>query len=147
MSRILLQTTITQSPDDWDISRFSLLADELRAAGHDVTARNREAGDDPVLTRLDELDFDQLWLMAVDLGEGLSAAEAYAIRRFRENGGGVLTARDHQDLGCCLSRLGALGVVNEFHDKSVDPSTMCDCLLYTSPSPRDRTRSRMPSSA
>jgi len=126
MSRILLQTTITQSPDDWDISRFSLLADELRAAGHDVTARNREAGDDPVLTRLDELDFDQLWLMAVDLGEGLSAAEAYAIRRFREHGGGVLTARDHQDLGCCLSRLGALGVVNEFHDKSVDPSTMCD---------------------
>ena len=27
-----------------------------------------------------------------------------------------------------------------------DPSTD-DCLLYTSPSPRDRTRSRMPSSA
>ena len=25
--------------------------------------------------------------------------------------------------------------------------TMCTCLLYTSPSPRDRTRSRMPSSA
>ena len=24
---------------------------------------------------------------------------------------------------------------------------MLDCLLYTSPSPRDRTRSRMPSSA
>ena len=23
----------------------------------------------------------------------------------------------------------------------------CDCLLYTSPSPRDRTRARMPSSA
>ena len=25
--------------------------------------------------------------------------------------------------------------------------TLCGCLLYTSPSPRDRTRSRMPSSA
>ena len=25
--------------------------------------------------------------------------------------------------------------------------TICSCLLYTSPSPRDRTRSRMPSSA
>src|SRR5689334_25029931 len=123
MSRILLQTTITESPDDWDISRFSLLADELRAAGHDVTARNRAAGDDPILSRLDELDYDQLWLMAVDLGEGLSAADAYAIRRFRGNGGGVLTARDHQELGCCISRLGSLGVVNEFHDKSVDPST------------------------
>jgi len=127
MSRILLQTTIVANPDDWDIARFSLLADELRAAGHDVTARNRaRAGDDPVLSRLDELDYDQLWLMAVDVGDGLSAADAYAVRRFREHGGGVLTARDHQDLGCCLSRLGSLGVVNEFHDKSVDPSTMCD---------------------
>src|SRR5665811_2637834 len=27
------------------------------------------------------------------------------------------------------------------------PSGLYDCLLYTSPSPRDRTRSRMPSSA
>src|SRR5690242_13908754 len=127
MSRILLQTTIVESPDDWDIGRFSLLADELRAAGHDVVARNRSSGgDDLVLSHLDQLNFDELWLMAVDLGEGLSAADAYAIRRFRENGGGVLTARDHQELGCCISRLGSLGVVNEFHDKSVDPSTMCD---------------------
>jgi hypothetical protein len=124
----LLQTTITESLDDWDISRFSLLADELRDAGHDVTARNRASSDgaDPVLSRLDEMEYDQLWLMAVDLGDGLTAADAYAIRRFRENGGGVLTARDHQDLGCCLNRLGSLGVVNEFHDNTVDPSTMCD---------------------
>jgi hypothetical protein len=128
MSRILLQTTITECPDDWDIARFSLLADELRGTGHDVTARNRanQGADDPVLGRLDELDYDQLWLMGVDVGDGLSAADAYAIRRFRENGGGVLTARDHQDLGCCLSRLGSLGVVNEFHDKTIDPATMCD---------------------
>ena len=27
------------------------------------------------------------------------------------------------------------------------PTLYMDCLLYTSPSPRDRTRSRMPSSA
>jgi hypothetical protein len=127
MSRILLQTTITESPDDWDVTRFSLLADELRSAGHDVTARNRaDRADDPVLSHIDELDFDQLWLMAVDVGDGLTAADADAILRFRVNGGGVLTARDHQDLGCCLNRLGSLGVVNEFHDKNVDPSTMCD---------------------
>jgi hypothetical protein len=52
MSRILLQTTITASPDDWDIRRFSLLAHELRAAGHDVTARNRvnRVGDDLLLS-------------------------------------------------------------------------------------------------
>ena len=29
----------------------------------------------------------------------------------------------------------------------IDGAHLGDCLLYTSPSPRDRTRSRMPSSA
>jgi hypothetical protein len=38
----------------------------------------------------------------------------------------VLTARDHEDLGCCLLRLGSLGMVNQFHDKNVDPSMMRD---------------------
>ena len=76
MSKILLQTTIPATPDDWDISRFSLLADELRAAGHEVTARNRDnrGDDDPVLSRVDELGYDQLWLMAVDVGDGLTDA-------------------------------------------------------------------------
>ncbi|MGV9801120.1 hypothetical protein ACWDTP_24050 [Mycobacterium sp. NPDC003449] len=127
MSKILLQTTITESPDDWDVTRFSLLADELRAAGHEVTARNRADGDeDPILSRLDALDFDQVWLMAVDVGEGLTTAECAAIRRFRENGGGVLTARDHQDLGSCLLGLGTLGAVNQFHDNSLDTAALCD---------------------
>ncbi len=74
MSRILLQTTIPEHPDDWEITRFSLLADELRGAGHEVIARNRVnlADDDPVLSRLDELNYDQLWLMAVDVGDGLT---------------------------------------------------------------------------
>ena len=31
--------------------------------------------------------------------------------------------------------------------KLLDKDGCCVCLLYTSPSPRDRTRSRMPSSA
>lgn len=127
MAKILLQTTIPKDPDDWDIDRFSLLAGELRTEGHDVLARNRVArGDDPVLSRVDELGFDQLWLMAVDTGDGLTGAEADAIRRFRENGGGVVTARDHQHLGSCLLRLGSLGMVNQFHDATVDPDMMCD---------------------
>jgi hypothetical protein len=128
MSKILLQTTIPESADDWDIRRFSLLAGELRAAGHEVTARNRSTrcGDDPVLSRLDRLDYDQLWLMAVDVGDGLSVDDSRAINRFRESGGGILTARDHQDLGSCLVGLGSLGACNQFHDASVDPATMCD---------------------
>ena len=37
---------------------------------------------------------------------------------------------------------------NRFHGKGVQLATnYVSCLLYTSPSPRDRTRSRMPSSA
>ena len=128
MSRILLQSTIPAAPDDWDIARFSLLADELRAAGHEVTARNRDnrGDDDPILSRLDALDYDQLWLMAVDVGDGLTDAEAEAIVRFRENGGGVLTARDHENLGSCLCGLGSLGLVNQFHDRNVDLSAMRD---------------------
>ena len=44
--------------------------------------------------------------------------------------------------------VGFLGLVvfnKEEKDKKQEASK--DCLLYTSPSPRDRTRSRMPSSA
>jgi hypothetical protein len=128
MSKILLQSTIAANPDDWDISRFSLLAEELRAAGHEVTARNRVDGDrdDPILSRLDRLDFDQLWLIAVDVGTGLTDADADAIVRFRRNGGGVLTARDHEHLGRCLLRLGSLGLVNQFHDENVDADLLRD---------------------
>ena len=39
---------------------------------------------------------------------------------------------------------GCLSVPNQFAE--IDRPSKC-CLLYTSPSPRDRTRSRMPSSA
>ena len=44
-----------------------------------------------------------------------------------------------------LLRLGALPVVNENDTVAVDELKLC--LLYTSPSPRDRQKTRMPSSA
>ena len=47
--------------------------------------------------------------------------------------------------------LNSLKEYKEHHPEDKhDPNALelfCDCLLYTSPSPRDRTRSRMPSSA
>ena len=46
--------------------------------------------------------------------------------------------KDQPDAGCCTE--GAM-----YTDEDDEKRT--DCLLYTSPSPRDRTRSRMPSSA
>ena len=45
-----------------------------------------------------------------------------------------------------FSSLSILDGVGRSWRSHVRPWLMC-CLLYTSPSPRDRTRSRMPSSA
>lgn len=127
MASILLQTTIPGIPDDWNVGRFSLLADELARAGHEVTARNRdESTDDSVLGVLDALTYDQLWLLAVDTGLGLSPGDAAGITRFRERGGGVMTARDHQDLGSCLACLGSIGRLNHFHSHNPEPDACRD---------------------
>ena len=98
--RILLQTTIPHVEDDWSIERFSLLREYLSSlSGADdgrlvqVMARNREenaAGDDVFLSGLDRRDIDELWLFAVDPGNGLSVKDCESITRFRQRGGGIL---------------------------------------------------------
>ncbi|MET0621831.1 MAG: hypothetical protein ABW250_02515 [Pyrinomonadaceae bacterium] len=128
--RILLQTTIPLAEDDWHVGRFSMLRDHLAAlsdsAGRalcEVTARDRGAntgGDDEVLSRLDSTDFDELWLFAVDVGDGLTEADCRGITRFRQRGGGLLTTRDHQDLGSSLCTLGGVGGAHFFHSKHQD---------------------------
>jgi len=129
--RILLQTTIGPAEDDWNIDRFSLLREHLSSITDDrdsllceVTSRNREInadGNDQVLSRLDETDFDELWLFAVDAGDGLTVADCQGITRFRQRGGGILTTRDHQDLGSSLCTLGGVGRAHFFHTKHPDP--------------------------
>lgn len=129
MARILLQTTIAYAEDDWHVGRFSLLAEHLAAAGHQVTARDREpdsSGNDPVLAGLSRDAFDELWLMGVDNGDGLGSEDVKGILRFRDAGGGILTARDHADLGSCIRNLASLGVVNHFH--SYNPETPDRCV-------------------
>ena len=129
--RILLQTTIPATEDDWHIGRFSLLASHLRSLKDEegrslceVAARDREAnedGDDRVLSQLDITDFDELWLFAVDAGDGLTEADCRGITRFRQRGGGILSTRDHQDLGSSLCTLGGVGRAHFFHSKHQDP--------------------------
>jgi hypothetical protein len=129
--RILLQTTIAAAEDDWTIDRFSLLREHLSSIADDhgralceVTSRNRESnadGDDKVLSRLDQTDFDELWLFAVDTGNGLTGADCQGITRFRQRGGGILTTRDHQDLGSSLCTLGGVGRAHFFHTRHQDP--------------------------
>jgi len=131
--QILLQTTIPAVEDDWNIDRFSLLREHLSslpdgegAPLYKVTTRNREtdaAGNDPVLSTLDTSDFDELWLFAVDTGNGLTKTDCEAITRFRKRGGGILSTRDHQDLGSSLCTLGGVGRAHFFHSRNQDPDS------------------------
>ncbi|AHE54215.1 hypothetical protein [Sphingomonas sanxanigenens] len=128
--RILLQTTIPPIEDDWHIGRFSMLRDHLAGLTDGdgaplcaVTARDRTppGTPDPVLSRIDTSDFDQLWLFAVDVGDGLHADDCAAIGRFRQRGGGLLATRDHMDLGSSLCTLGGVGEAHFFHSRNLDP--------------------------
>ena len=129
--QVLLQTTIAPIEDDWNINRFSLLRDHLASLSDndgnsifEVTARDRETsqdGSDKVLSVLDETGYDELWLFAVDTGNGLTVADCQGITRFRQRGGGILTTRDHQDLGSSLCTLGGVGRAHFFHSRYPEP--------------------------
>ncbi len=127
---ILLQTTIPPARDDWSIARFSLLHDLLASAIDDqgrplyaVEARDRgpTGAPDPVLSRLDESPFDQLWLFAVDIGDGLTEADCVGVSRFRRAGGGMMITRDHMDLGSSVCTLGGVGTAHHFHTRNPEP--------------------------
>lgn len=143
--RILLQTTIPKTEDDWSIERFSLLRDYLASLKDEasrplceVTARNRESdaeGNDPVLSTLDRSDFDELWLFAVDVGNGLTKKDCAGISAFHQRGGGILITRDHQDLGCSVRNLGSIGALHYFQTYNPDPDESrhcCDDIHTTS---------------
>ena len=70
------------------------------------------------------------------------------LRQLRDSGANGVDAETRQK----LAELGFFGVIipdepGGEHFGLVGLGQVLDCLLYTSPSPRDRTRSRMPSSA
>lgn len=131
MIKILLQTTIPFTENDWHIGRFSLLQkyleslrDEKGNPVYDIATRNIEkdaGGNDKVLSKLDESDFDELWLFAVDTGDGLTEIDCAGITKFRQRGGGIFSTRDHQDLGSSLCTVGGVGAAHYFHSKQQDP--------------------------
>jgi len=128
---ILLQTTIPFTEDDWSIARFSRLREYLSsltdadgAPRFRVIARDMQRdgqADDPVLVSLADSDIDELWLFAVDSGDGLTTRECEGITAFRNRGGGLLTTRDHMDLGSSLCTLGGVGAAHFFHSKNQEP--------------------------
>jgi hypothetical protein len=136
--RILLQTTIPTTEDDWSIARFSFLhnylASLIRPSGEplcEVVSRDRQAnedGDDPILSSLHDSDFDQLWLFAVDVGDGISERDCQGITTFRQRGGGMLVTRDHMDLGCSVCSLAGIGAAHYFHTQNPDPDVTRHCI-------------------
>jgi hypothetical protein len=136
-TRILLKTTIGPVADDWHIGRFSLLADHLRGLKdsrgrglYEVIAHDRvenERGDDLDLGQAAAGVYDQVWLIAVDQAGALTAGDTESVTKFRRRGGGTLLTRDHQDLGACLTRLGALGSTQFFQSLNPDPDESHRC--------------------
>jgi hypothetical protein len=133
--KVLLQTTIPTTPDDWSIARFGLLArylEEQRDGRGDllfeVVSRDRDAlgAPDRVMSTLDQSDFDELWLFAVDTGDGLTAEDCGAISRFRRAGRGLMVTRDHMDLGTSICTLGGVGAAHHFHTRNVDPNALLE---------------------
>jgi hypothetical protein len=125
---VLLQTTIEHQENDWHIGRFSMLrqylASLIASDGlplFQVTARDRGpvSAPDPVLRALDRSTYDELWLFAVDTGDGLHEADRAGILRFRARGGGLLVTRDHMDLGCSVCGLGSIGAAHRFHSHNI----------------------------
>lgn len=95
--------------------------DEKGNRKFEVVSRNRDNDGnvgDSLLKRLDDTDFDQLWLFGVDVGEGIAPRECEAVARFRARGGGLLTSRDHQDLGLSLYSLAGIGDAHHFHSRN-----------------------------
>jgi hypothetical protein len=130
MQHILLQTTIEGDRDDWHIGRFGHLKafleglrDENGDPAFRVTARDRGpvGQPDPVLSTLHESDYQQLWLFAVDVGNGLTAEDCAGISQFRRLGGGLLVTRDHMDLGSSICSLAGVGAAHHFHSHNPDP--------------------------
>src|SRR6195256_468288 len=136
-TRILVKTTIGPVADDWNVGRFSLLTAHLRSlkdssgrALFGVVARDRsenQLGDDTDLVQLANGAYDQLWLIGADETGALTSADVENVAQFRRRGGGILLTRDHQDLGACLTRLGALGATQYFQTSNPDPDESRRC--------------------
>ena len=111
----------------------------IRLAQSDYTANNGT-----ILTLAAGASVGDL-LEIVDMGPGASWKSGFggdADDVFRMNGGVGIGTTNPTDKLNIVGNVEILGILTATTFSGVDT-----CLLYTSPSPRDRTRSRMPSSA
>src|SRR6266699_6022361 len=96
--------------------RWSRAIASSTALGHDTDLEEAARG-----------AYGRLWLIAVDATGALTQVDVGNISRFRQSGGGILLTRDHQDLGACLTKLGAVGATQFFQTINADPDASCRC--------------------
>ena len=138
--RLLDEQTANQIAAGEVVERPSSVIKELVDNALDAGARN-------LVVSLDA--GGKLNLRVVDDGHGMTKDDA--LMAIRRHGTSKITDAEDLDtvesLGFRGEALPSIASVSKFFLRSKRRSTSKGCLLYTSPSPRDRTRSRMPSSA
>ena len=82
-----------------------------------------------------------------DFDDTLAQSNSNVLYTMPDGTTGSLTAGEFALEASGLTELGAEFDFSEFNEVKEGRKGPLACLLYTSPSPRDRTRSRMPSSA
>jgi hypothetical protein len=114
-SRALLQSTIAKDANDWCISRFSLLAEQIRQAGaaldpaFALTVQDYPADGNArelLQGQLRQGYYGQVWLMAPDLDNGPDPAFFEALEASVAAGTQLVIATDHTDLGSSLLAMG-----------------------------------------
>ena len=95
------------------------------------------------LEQLESLLDDPYYMGKIPYKKGNSIRIGHYIIRKNKTGYLVYDCVDNKKVDHFWSKSAALAYVK----LDLDGKKLHTCLLYTSPSPRDRTRSRMPSSA
>ena len=73
------------------------------------------------MSNLGNSDFDELWLFAVDVGDGLTDKDRAGIKAFHERGGAIMATRDHEDLGSSICNVCGVGAAHFFENYNPDP--------------------------
>ncbi len=64
----------------------------------------------------------------MDVTDAITERDAQGVQAFRRRGGGLFMARDHQDLGKSLLRLGRIGQLNCFQSANPEPDETRHCI-------------------
>ena len=130
-------SALDAEPDRWDISSVVLITSS--GVMWSESAKKGLLAHHPGMLLVDSFSSSE----AIGLGQSVSAGDsATSTASFTLGPNARVVTEDGRDVEPGSGEIGRVAVGGH-----VPLGYYKDCLLYTSPSPRDRTRSRMPSSA